>query len=67
MDFLKLTDKMMPDQKILININRIITVERDDDVTVIMLFGGEARVLVTETPEEIWEMLNKLQRKSLNE
>lgn len=67
MDFIKLTDKMMPDQKILININRIITVERDDDVTVIMLFGGEARVLVTETPEEIWEMLNKLQRKSLNE
>ena len=67
MDFLKLTDKMTPDQKILININRIITVERDDDVTVIMLFGGEARVLVTETPEEIWEMLNKLQRKSLNE
>lgn len=67
MDFLKLTDKMMPDQKILININRIITVERDDDVTVIMLLGREARVLVTETPEEIWEMLNKLQRKSLNE
>ena len=67
MDFLKLTDKMMPDQKILININRIITVERDDDVTVIMLFGRETRVLVTETPEEIWEMLNKLQRKSLNE
>ena len=67
MDFLKLTDKMMPDQKILININRIITVERDDDVTVITLFGREARVLVTETPEEIWEMLNKLQRKSLNE
>ena len=67
MDFLKLTDKMMPDQKILININRIITVERDDDVTVIMLFGREARVFVTETPEEIWEMLNKLQRKSLNE
>ena len=67
MDLLKLTDKMMPDQKILININRIITVERDDDVTVIMLFGREARVLVTETPEEIWEMLNKLQRKSLNE
>ncbi len=67
MDFLKLTDKMMPDQKILININRIITVERDDDVTVIMLFGRESRVLVTETPEEIWEMLNKLQRKSLNE
>ena len=54
MDFLKLTDKMMPDQKILININRIITVERDDDVPVIMLFGKEARVLVTETPEEIW-------------
>lgn len=67
MDFLKLTDKMMPDQKILININRIITVECDDDVTVIMLFGRESRVLVTETPEEIWEMLNKLQRKSLNE
>lgn len=67
MDFLKLTDKLMPDQKILININRIITVERDDDTTVIMLFGRAARVLVAETPEEIWEMLNKMQRKKLNE
>lgn len=67
MDFLKLTDKLMPDQKILININRIITVERDDDTTVIMLFGRAARVLVAETPEEIWEMLNKMQRKNLNE
>lgn len=67
MDFLKLTDKLMPDQKILININRIITVERDDDTTVIMLFGRAARVLVAETPEENWEMLNKMQRKNLNE
>lgn len=67
MDFLKLTDKLMPDQKILININRIITVEREDDTTVIMLFGRAARVLVAETPEEIWEMLNKMQRKNLNE
>lgn len=67
MDFLKLTDKLMPDQKILINIKRIITVERDDDKTVIMVSGKSARVLVTETPEEIWEMLNKQQRKNLNE
>lgn len=67
MDFLKLTDKLMPDQKILINIKRIITVERDDDKTVIMVSDKSARVLVTETPEEIWEMLNKQQRKNLNE
>lgn len=67
MDFLKLTDKLMPDQKILINIKRIITVERDDDKTVIMVSDKSARVLVTETPEEIWEMLNKQQRKKLNE
>lgn len=57
----------MPDQKILINIKRIITVERDDDKTVIMVSDKSARVLVTETPEEIWEMLNKQQRKKLNE
>lgn len=67
MDFLKLTDKLMPNQKILINIKRILTVERDNDETVIMVFGRAARVLVTETPEEIWEMLNKQQRKNLNE
>ena len=67
MDFLKLTDKLMPNQKILINIKRILTVERDNDETVIMVFGRSARVLVTETPEEIWEMLNKQQRKNLNE
>lgn len=67
MDFLKLTDKLMPDQKILINIKRIITVEREDDETVIMVSDKSARVLVTETPEEIWEMLNKQQRKKLNE
>ena len=57
----------MPNQKILINIKRILTVERDNDETVIMVFGRAARVLVTETPEEIWEMLNKQQRKNLNE
>jgi len=68
MDFLKLTDRMMPDQKTLINIKKIITVERDDnDETVITVFGKETPVFVTETPEEIWEMLNNQQRKKLNE
>lgn len=68
MAFLKLTDKLMPDQKILINIKKIITVERDNnDETVITVFGNDTRVFVTETPEEIWEMLNKQPRKNLNE
>ncbi len=68
MDFLKLTDRMMPDQKILVNIKKIITVERNDnDETVITLFGKNTRVFVTETPEEIWGMLNNQQRKNLNE
>ncbi len=68
MDFLKLTDRMMADQKILVNIKKIITVERDDnDETVITVFGKQTRVFVTETPEEIWEMLNTQQRKKLNE
>ena len=68
MDFLKLTDRMMADQKILVNIKKIITVERDDnDETVITVFGKQTCVFVTETPEEIWEMLNTQQRKKLNE
>ncbi len=68
MDFLKLTDGMMKDQKILINIKHIVTVERkDEDETAITVFGKSYSVYVTETPEEIWGMLNKQQRTSLNE